>query len=537
MVVYSDSHYPLADGKDSNCEILVGGDFPNKYSEALPTMKAIARLNQAIPNWLSRTILFVALALVLAFAVRWLLPIYRVGCRSELIMLGDFNGDHRWDSEDRRFLDRLLANPFQHSPGDCAKADVNNDGRLDNEDLAILDRLFAAGDPYVAEAKALEAGKPFPRPRELYRYVSPQDYVNRPLLALPYAGAQRSPLTCLSQGEARDADTPYARQLRAEIYNEAVRFDLAYHARRPGLTETELDYSRKKIALCNTLFAEGRDYELLLELIGLVEDAETLTTRGQDSFVAKTLFCRDHLRDLLASPQYAEFQAGRVPAPDILREIERCLKQDLNLKVDLERLGPPRDLKNSKNYLSRTEWQYYKSRTRTGQFEELIRFAQHDRRYLRAVARTSRKHADLGVENHNLPMTLLFREALRITGDKKAAVGLLDESIRIPFFWVKSIPRDKLPSSLALENFLLPGNKEDGADKSRHWNVFGGICLYKSPQESLDLALKREMQDLRAARFSADAMTEFIRDTIANLNGIYHVISMNPDLLRSPLRP
>jgi hypothetical protein len=131
-------------------------------------------------------------------------------------------------------------------------------------------------------------------------------------------------------------------------------------------------------------------------------------------------------------------------------------------------------------------------------------------------------------------MILLFREALRITGDKKAAVGLVDETIRIPFFWVKSIPRDKLPGSVAQENFLLPGNKEDGSDKSRHWNVFGGICLYKSPQGSLDLALKRENQDLREGHYSPDAMTEFIRDTIANLNGIYYVISMNPDLLRPP---
>ena len=85
-----------------------------------------------------------------------------------------------------------------------------------------------------------------------------------------------------------------------------------------------------------------------------------------------------------------------------------------------------------------------------------------------------------------------------------------------------------LPSSVALENFLLPGNKEDGADKSRHWNVFGGICLYKSPSESLDLALKREMQDLREDRFSKEGMTEFIRDTIANLNEIYYVVSMDP---------
>jgi hypothetical protein len=115
---------------------------------------------------------------------------------------------------------------------------------------------------------------------------------------------------------------------------------------------------------------------------------------------------------------------------------------------------------------------------------------------------------------------------------KKAAVGLIDETIRIPFFWVKSIPRDKLPGSVAQENFLLPGNKEDGSDKSRHWNVFGGICLYKSPEESLDLALKRESQDLREGNYSPEAMTEFIRDTIANLNGIYYVVSMNPDLLR-----
>ena len=82
-------------------------------------------------------------------------------------------------------------------------------------------------------------------------------------------------------------------------------------------------------------------------------------------------------------------------------------------------------------------------------------------------------------------MVLLLREALRIKGgDKKKAVGLLDEAIRIPYAWIKSIPREALPGSLALDNFLLPGNKEDGADKSRHWNVFGGICLYKSPQEA-----------------------------------------------------
>jgi len=44
------------------------------------------------------------------------------------------------------------------------------------------------------------------------------------------------------------------------------------------------------------------------------------------------------------------------------------------------------------------------------------------------------------------------------------------------------------------------------------------------------------MQDLRDEHFSTECMTEFIRDTIANLNGIYYVVSMNPDLLRPPDR-
>jgi hypothetical protein len=135
-------------------------------------------------------------------------------------------------------------------------------------------------------------------------------------------------------------------------------------------------------------------------------------------------------------------------------------------------------------------------------------------------------------ENHNLPVVLLFREALSIKhGDKKKAVGLLDEAIRVPYAWIRSIPREMLPGALALDNFLLPGNKEEGADKSRHWNVFGGICLYKSPQEALDLALRREMQDLRDGGYSEEAMREFFRDMIANFNGMFHVMTVNPGLL------
>lgn len=72
--------------------------------------------------------------------------------------------------------------------------------------------------------------------------------------------------------------------------------------------------------------------------------------------------------------------------------------------------------------------------------------------------------------------------------------------------------------------------------KGRHWNVFGGICLYKSPQEALDLALKREMQDLRNDNYSEEAMREFFRDMVANLNGMYHVMNVNPGLISQELK-
>jgi len=34
--------------------------------------------------------------------------------------------------------------------------------------------------------------------------------------------------------------------------------------------------------------------------------------------------------------------------------------------------------------------------------------------------------------------------------------------------------------------------------------------------------------DARENDYSADAMREFVRDTIANINGIYYVVSMDP---------
>ncbi|MBL0124872.1 MAG: hypothetical protein IPP88_19870 [Betaproteobacteria bacterium] len=460
------------------------------------------------------------------------IPTHHVGTSSELVMLGDLDGDNRWTTADLAALDHVLQNPFTLPNSVASRVDMNKNGMIDEEDLKILRQLVAsAGDPYAAEEKARLNREPFPRPRELYRYVSNSEYLPRPLWALTYPLAKDSILDWLTSLPAPVSLNSYPEALGAAVYSEAVRFDQAWRTRQPQLLPIEREYAAEKLAHIKMLYLSGAKFELLLALMELVEDAETLTVRGQPDFPLKLLIFRDHLREMLSSPLYDEFKLGKQDWRAVLKVVSGHLKADLDLAYDFETIGPARNLTNLANYLQRAEWQYYKSTTQETDFRQLVAYAQHDARYLRAVSRTSRKYLDPNVENHNLPMVLLFREALRIeNGDKKKAAGLLDEAIRIPYGWIKSIPREALPSSLALDNFLLPGNKEDGADKSRHWNVFGGICLYKSPQEALDLALKREMKDLRDDGYSEPAMREFFRDMIANLNGMYHVMSVDPRL-------
>jgi len=459
-------------------------------------------------------------------------PEHRVAVRSELVMLGDLDGDGRWTEGDLRALDGFLKAPFAAPDGLAWNLDLNRNGLVDAEDLGILRALVAAkGDPYAAEAAGSSEG-PFPRPRELYRYLSVSEYRPRPLWALPYAPAGNPVLSWLRGFRPPPSTGTYGQALDVAVYAEAVRFDQAYRVREPGLTPIERDYAARKLACADALFRGDERYELLLALMELVEDAETLAAPRQPDFTLKLLAFRDHLRELLGSDLFAEFAAGGKDWRAVLHVLSGHLKADLDLDYDFETLGPARNLTSLENYIDRAEWQYYKTSSRAEALLALVAYAQHDPRYLRAVSRTSRRLQDPNVENHNLPMVLLFREALRIAaGDKKKAVGLLDEAIRIPYAWIKSIPREALPGSLALDNFLLPGNKEDGADKSRHWNVFGGICLYRSPQEALDLALRREMQDLRDESYSAEGMREFLRDLIADLNGMYHVMTVNLDLL------
>jgi hypothetical protein len=456
------------------------------------------------------------------------IPVHRVPIRSELVMLGDLDGDHRWTAGDLGVMERFLEAPYPGGAELAWRLDLNRNGLVDEEDLRILRRLAAAvGDPYAAEEAARQAGDPFPRPRELYRYLATDEFRVRPLWALPYARASDSVLGWLAGFHPAASTATYAQALDLAVLDEAVRLDLAWRRREPGLLPIERDYAVKKLARVEALQAGGDRFELLLALTELVEDAETLWAPATPDFSLKLLTFRDHLREVLRSPRYAEVEAGRLPWLELFREVSGHLKVDLGLDYDFEKLGPPRNFTRLENYLERAEWQYYKSTAREEDLRRLVAYAQHDPRYLHAVSRTTRKLQDPGVENHNLPMVLLFREALRLTGgDKKKAVGLLDEALRIPYAWIKSIPREKLPGALALDNFLLPGNKEDGSDKSRHWNVFGGICLYKSPQEALDLALKREMQDFRDGNYSKQELREFFRDLIADLNGMYHVMAV-----------
>ncbi len=474
------------------------------------------------------TILLLTAALGLAYLY---LPVNRVAITSELVMLGDLNHDNQWDLRDAETLSDVLADPFRSDRRTMLKIDVNRNDLIDEEDVSFLEHLYQFSDPYIAEQTAEERGGDFPRPRELFKYLPTYEYVQRPLYALNHPAARTSPFAFLPAMSFENAAPPYEKQLRHEIYNEALRFSSAYAVRKDQLDAIESDYAQGKIRHCNDLFDAGQYYPLLLNLISLVEDAETLSIMGQSDFIRKLLYFRDHLKALLISDEFTQLRQGRIPYTEIYRRIEAALKADLDISMVLASLSPPRDFANLQNYLDRAEWQAYKSKTRKKDFRQLVLYAQYDRRYLRAVSNTSPKQQDVQLQNHNLPMILLFREALRISdNDKKAAVALLDEAIRIPLGWVKSIPTNLLPSSIALENFLLPGNKEDGLDKSRHWNVFGGIAIYKSPQEALTLALQRENLDLQEQNFAPQAMQEFIRDTIANINGIYYVLSIHPDL-------
>lgn len=458
-------------------------------------------------------------------------PIKRINVYSSLIMLGDLNDDKKWDQLDMKMLQNYIDDPFSFNTMQAFKIDVNKNGMIDEDDISYLKTLYEYKEPYVAQEKAQGSGQDsFPFPREFFRYINDNDYVQRPIHILPANSDDYLVFDFLSETLKPGDYSQRVSFLLKEIYSEALRFSKSYNKRRCSLSQVEQNYADEKFKLCAQLYKEKSYYELLLQLIGMTEDAETLYHKEQSDIVKRILYFRDHLRDILMLPEYSEILKSENGQSKIFSKIEKYLLDDMDIKLNLTELPPPRDLKNINNYLDRAQWQYYKSVTDKDVMKKLINYAQHDRRYLRAVSKTSRKHDDIKLQNHNLPMVLLYREALTLTkGDKKAAAGLLDEAIRIPLGWVKSIPKEMLPSSVALENFLLPGNKEDGSDKSRHWNVFGTLSVYKSPKEALILSLQREMMDIKEAENKEEALTEFIRDSISNINGIYYVSTIKID--------
>jgi hypothetical protein len=128
---------------------------------------------------------------------------------------------------------------------------------------------------------------------------------------------------CLAPLAPAGCTTSYGEALRAAIYDEAVRFDEAWRKRQPTLLPLERNYAEMKLARLQVLCASGEHFEFLLALMDLVEDAETLTERGQPEFPVKILAFRDHLREVLNSPLYADFKAGK-------REFFRDMISNLN---------------------------------------------------------------------------------------------------------------------------------------------------------------------------------------------------------------
>src|SRR5574341_1384601 len=105
-----------------------------------------------------KAIIIVAIVVIIITAVSSViyfeLPVHKVRLKSELVMLGDFNNDHKWDKQDEAILQDLLRDPFSFSPIDTEKADLNRNGLIDDEDVAMLMHLYRYADPYVAEKKA-----------------------------------------------------------------------------------------------------------------------------------------------------------------------------------------------------------------------------------------------------------------------------------------------------------------------------------------------------------------------------------------------
>jgi len=93
------------------------------------------------------TLILVVLIAIGITGLYFYLPVKRVDVTSDLIMLGDLNGDRKWDGKDETRLTAVLAKPFQCDTVLIQLIDVNRNDAIDPEDLAILERLYRFSAP------------------------------------------------------------------------------------------------------------------------------------------------------------------------------------------------------------------------------------------------------------------------------------------------------------------------------------------------------------------------------------------------------
>jgi len=321
-----------------------------------------------------------------AYGYRQLIPIYRIDVHSELIQLGDLNHDRKWTGEDWNEARLVLEDPWKADPEKLWALDLNGNGAIDPEDLDILKQLIAAsGDPYKAQEDAQQRHAAFPFPRELFRYVNDRQPRFRPAYALPIPWALPPEMGWFGEFRRPGGNGDYSDALDRDLWDESARLIRAYHRRADHLEPLELKHLQSKLALAKQHWEAGRRFETLLTLIGLVEDGETITTRDQPKLTLQVLLFRDHLRELLLSPEMAILKTTHDRKP-LFDRLQHYLADDLGLVgYDIETLAPPRNLTSLENYVERAEWQYYKSSSKYDDFLKLIAFAQTDRRYLRAA--------------------------------------------------------------------------------------------------------------------------------------------------------
>jgi hypothetical protein len=92
-------------------------------------------------TWLKRLMAVVTLALLGLGCWKFAIPTHRVVTHSELVMLGDLDGDQRWTARDLDVLAAFVRAPFHASDDLAWRLDLNQNGLIDPEDVRSLQLL------------------------------------------------------------------------------------------------------------------------------------------------------------------------------------------------------------------------------------------------------------------------------------------------------------------------------------------------------------------------------------------------------------